>query len=176
MTTVSTKASRSRSPCRSEFHPAMKMHTTPRPPPRLTREPTCSRIESGAGNQHGWRRQEQAAARAIAQEAERAEQQHSRIGKCGEEIVPDRSADQRSIASQFAADPLLFPVRQPWSRCWRVWQEAQQDQAQQDAGQALHEEQPLPSPQASHAVKPQQAARDRAHDDRLPMSSPHRSG
>ena len=40
MTTVSTKASRSRSPCRSEFHPAMKMHTTPRPPPRLTREPT----------------------------------------------------------------------------------------------------------------------------------------
>ena len=123
------------------------------------------RIESGAGNQHGWRRQEQTAARAISQEAQRAEQQDFRIGKCGEEIVPDRSADQRSIASQFAADPLFFAVRQPWRRCWRVWQEAQQDQAQQDGGQTLHEEQPLPSSQACHAVKAQQAARNRAHEN-----------
>ena len=48
------------------------------------------RIESGAGNQHGGRRQEQAVARAIAQEADRAKQQHSRIGKCGQETVTDR--------------------------------------------------------------------------------------
>ena len=122
-------------------------------------------VESGTGNQHGRRRQEQAVASAIAKEAERAKQQHSRIGKCGEETVPDRIADQRSIASQFAADPFLFTVRQPWSGCWRVRQEAQQAQAQQDGGQTLHEEQPLPSPKASHAVKPQQAARNRAHEN-----------